>query len=238
MKKRATKLYLFVLVSFSLISLLTTIVIAQDTVLDRLIGPGGLSGVFENLSNSNLFAKTLLFILVALIVYAVAGSLPMMRGDKTYIAALISIVVALLATFFLKSQEINTILLSYGALGITLTGILPFVLIMIIAKQLADAGYGFLNRVIWAVFLIVTGVRWLTATPEDIGTFGTVVYPIIIAAVIIMFAIDKKFWKWFKRGRREGFKEKVEEAAHESVAGAEAMSTIARGLGGRPQKRK
>lgn len=193
-------------------------VTAEDTVLDKIIGPGGLSSAFEKLSSSSLFAQFLLFILVALIVYAVLVSIELFRG-KEFIVGAVSVVVAILSTFFLKSTEVATILISYGALGITLTGLLPFILIMVIAKQLADAGYEFLNIVLWVVFFVITIIRWLTASSAEIGTFGGIVYPILLGLVGAMFFMDKQLWKWFRKGKTEGTIEKLEDTTKLASAG-------------------
>ncbi len=234
MKKSSSKLYPLMLVGLFILMLID--VVSATSILDDITGSGGISAALEKLFDSNIFAKILLFILVALIVYAVAGALPFMKGEKTYIAALIAIVVGLLATFFLKVEEINTILLSYGALGITLTGILPFVLITVIAKQLADAGYRFLNRPIWIVFLIITGVRWLTAEKDTatvegyIGPFGKYVYPLILIAILIMIAIDKQVWKWFRKGKAKGKEEQLKEVVSAGARGIKAGGEFEREL--------
>ncbi|MEK6898647.1 MAG: hypothetical protein AABW79_00950 [Nanoarchaeota archaeon] len=154
---------------------------------------GSIRSFFVGITGSTFqsvgFAQFLLFVLVALIVYSISPFLPFI-GDKNWVSIAISIVVALLATLYLKSEEIYTILLSYGALGIVLTGIIPFFAIAVVASKSHEKGHPIFAKIIWIAFFLVTFARWLTANPAEIGNFGKYVYPIVLVLSVIMF-----FWE-------------------------------------------
>jgi len=166
--------------------------VSAQTVLQNVIDSfrtsvGGLVGTGPG------FAQFLLFILVALIVYAIAEELPFV-GKKGWIAGGVAIVISILSTFFLRSEEVYTILISYGALGITLTAILPFIVIAVISKRSHDKGYFFLSKILWIVFAVVTLFRLGLSTASEIGTFGNFVYPIVLILTLIMLFLEGWFY--------------------------------------------
>jgi len=215
-RKRIIGLLIFGLFAVLLIS---NFVAAQDTVFENIFGGagGGLSNFLESLQESNAFSKLLLFALIALIVYAIVGRLPFVK-DKDYVPGGIAIVVGILATFFLDSTEVETILLSYGALGITLTALIPFFIIIAISKGLNDAGHGHWSKYLYLIFGIVLVIRWFTANPNEIGIFGQVTYPAVLVGLVIISIIEKRLWKWQRKKKTETDIDKYEEMNTKALA--------------------
>jgi len=190
MQKRSLNL---LLLSFVMIMFALGFVSAQTIFSD--IADSFRSGVSGVISPGPGFAQFLLFILVALIIYAIAEELPFV-GTKTWVAGAIAVVVGLLSTFFLKSEEVYTILLSYGALGITLTAIIPFVIISVIAKKAHDKDNVLLGKLLWITFFVVTLFKWGLSSSSEIGTFGKWVYPIVLSLVLAMLFFEN--WIYFR----------------------------------------
>lgn len=171
--------------------------VSAESILDKLTSKSGtdISTSFGNLVNSNGFVVFLLFVLVAVIVYSIAEFLPFI-GQHGWVAGVISVVIAILATFYLNTEEVQSILLSYGALGIVLTVIVPFFAIAAVSKKSYDSGYPFLSKFIWAAFLIVLSIRFFTVDSDKIGNFGYVMYSLFAAAALAMIIMER--WIYFK----------------------------------------
>lgn len=153
------------------------------------------SGSFlSNLLNfSSLgFAKILIFFLVTLIVFGVAEFIPFMSGSLRLRWA-ISIVIALLATLYLNSSDVYTILISYSALGITLTAIIPFIIISIIAKKEHEQGRAFTSKILWLAFIVVLIMK-VIASWSKIGSPEQWIYIIVLVLALIMFIWEKRLY--------------------------------------------
>jgi len=121
-RKRLLGLGLFGLLS---VFLLSSGVLAE-TLAEKFTG-GGASDILTSLQDSQLFSRFLIFVLVALIVYAVSQALPFFEADNLkWIRGLVAVVVAILATLYLEDFEVTTIVFSYSAFGIALSAIFPF----------------------------------------------------------------------------------------------------------------
>ena len=192
--KKGTKILALVFLSLFLISFLAGIVSAQ-TVFDDL--KNGISSFLQsnNLKAGTGFAQILMFCLITLIIYAIAEFLPFI-GDNGLVAFLISAIIGFLSVFYLKNEEIYTILLSYSTLGIVLTSIIPFIVIAVMSKRLFDQGYSWMSRIIWIAFGVVLLVKWLPSSTAQIGQFGEWAYLLTFIGILIMVLFQN--WIYFK----------------------------------------
>lgn len=149
------------------------------------------SSIFESLT----FIKILVLILIFLIIFAVAGFIPFI-GDKVWIQFGVSAIIAILSVIFMKDEEIYTALLSYGAMGITLTMIIPFIALLAISKKLneGDNKIPFASKIMWMVFIVILAVRWFTRNKNEMGYFGAYVIPIIAVISLLMFLWENRIW--------------------------------------------
>lgn len=212
MEKKSVKISGFFVLSILIINLFVGFVSA-DSFADKIAQGVSSAGGFPagDFFEGTGFAKFLLFLLVALIVFGISEMLPFIgKENKTWVSIGISIVVGILATFYLKDTEIYSILLSYGALGITLTVLVPFLLIFFMSIKLREDGYGFFSKVIWLIFGVVLVFRWVFADSgacvagkicESMGSFGNWVYPITIGGVLIMFLWGDKMVESILKGK-------------------------------------
>jgi hypothetical protein len=233
MEKR--RVYCLLFVSLLVLGISLSFVSGMS-IIESIFGSGdGSTDFIKSLQESSFFSRLLLFSLVALIVYAVVSVVPF-AGNNGWVSGAVAVVVGILATLYLDETEIATILLSYGALGITLTALVPFFIIIVLSKGLSDKGYAIWSKIIWVVFGVVTLVRWASVELEEIGTFGTIVYPAVLIGVLVMIAIEKKIWKLARKSKVDDTKDKAQEGAELAVAGGKAMATIAGGMGEAAEK--
>lgn len=202
-----------ILVSLTLVSAETFFEEITNTVRGWF---SGITGDIFKVTDASVSAQILLFFLVALIVYAVSDHIPFLE-QKGWIAALISIVIALLATLYLKSEEIATILQSYGALGIALTIVVPFILIAVISKRLHQKEHMIMAKLLWIVFIVAIAMKFLTAQASEIGTFGKIFSLVAGILALIMLIWENKVYLFL-------WKEQLKSARDTSQA--EALSDV------------
>jgi MFS family permease len=158
MKKESMKILGIVLVSIMLVSLLTGIVAANGgTIFDPV---RDLFVEWEEGQLSQNIAKYLFMALLTLLIYAISKHFPFLEKTEWYINGAISLVIAFLATAYLTPEEIYVMLTAYGAMGMIMGAIIPFIVITFFSIELAKkASFGgtLIQRIIWlgfGVFLI------------------------------------------------------------------------------------
>lgn len=197
--RKEVKVFLGIFIFSILIINLIGYVAAEETIAGQFWGKvtnEANSVPFEKTASSPIFAKFLLFLLVTLIVFAILELFPFLQGRRI-LTFWVSVIVGILSIFYLQSTEVYSILLSYGALGITLTVILPFALVFFMSLQLHQANLSFMSRVAWVVFGVVLFFRWIFADLSQIGVFGKWAYPIGLLLVLILFIEDRQLYRLF-----------------------------------------
>tara|TARA_Y100000034_G_C6868367_1_gene396007 strand:- start:164 stop:889 length:726 start_codon:yes stop_codon:yes gene_type:complete len=208
MEKRKSHYKNFLIItilSLFLIAFSMQFIVAAETVGGEILETisvgslefGNFGKMLESFSEGTGFARFLFFMLVTLIVFGIVSFLPFMGERKPVLSFGISVIIGILSTFYLKDTEVYSILMSYGALGITLTVLIPFIIILLMSSKLYEQGYSFFSKVVWIIFGVVLIFRWLSAPTSEIGVFGTWVYPISAIAVLIMFIWDRQIYKLF-----------------------------------------
>ena len=204
--KKGTKVLALTLLGLVFISCLISIVSAE-AVLDTLLNKLGLSSGNLDYANSPGFAKFLVFILVALIVYGLGDFLPFI-GKKPFVNGAIAIVIGLLSTMYLSTQEIYTAILSYNALGVTLTLIIPFFIIGVISLKSFNSGHVFLSRFIWLAYLLVLIGRYLFGDTNQLGTFGLWTYLLLGIAALLLFMFEYPLYRTISKQKLKSDVEK------------------------------
>jgi glucan phosphoethanolaminetransferase (alkaline phosphatase superfamily) len=191
MSKRVIGLLVVFLFMFSL----SVGIVSADPIINQIekIVSGDSSGSFVKFLEGDGFVKFLIFVLVLLIVYAVSGNIPFLKGKKG-ITFGVSLIVAFLGVVYINGNEVKAILLSYGALGIVLTGILPFILIAVISKSLYEEGYLLATKILWLAFSLVLIFRYITIDLETVGALGKYGLPIILALSLVMLWWEKSIY--------------------------------------------
>ncbi len=198
-KTRGLKFLIFLLVvSFIFISIN---LVSAESIFQNLVGSSDFNFPAISFGDSIWFSKLLLFFLVALIIFGISDALPFLGKPpkKDFIAIGLAIVVGILSVFYLDNTQVYSILLSYNVLGVTLSVIVPFVIIMALSYKLYRGGYAAFSGIVWIVFGVVLVVRWLSADVSEIGAFGAWAYPITLILVLIFLFFQRRIYARFVR---------------------------------------
>lgn len=137
-----------------------------------------------------LFEKFLLFILIAIIVGIVLENLPVFKDrSKKSILRLVAVIIALLGVRWLSFAWLNTILVQYQALFITIAGVLPFMIYWYFVKGFDEV----VRKFAWALYGVIYLGLWITAETE---AYESVYLWGAIVALIYGFVIDKSVQKY------------------------------------------
>lgn len=162
--------------------------------LQEFLGP-----LFEALLNTSqfdafFFYKILIFFLLIFMVYVALKNVPVFK-DNTRITKLVSFIVALIAARYLTEVKlIETILISYGALAVALTTILPFMVYFFFVHNAIKSGVG--RRVAWIFYMVILIGLWANRY-DRIGDTGNYIYFGIFIAAVLLLIFDKKIRDYF-----------------------------------------
>jgi hypothetical protein len=223
MKKKGVKSFLLATLFSIIIS--TTIISAQTTsdsafiqgfekawngVIDFITVI--LAPIFGTQSATNLapgevlFIKLLFFTILFLFVWSVAEQISLF-SERKWAAVLVAIAVSVLATRFLAAPGwIETIMLPYGALGITISAIIPLIIYFYFVQATVENPT--MRKISWifasVVFMILYFMR-----AEEIGQIAgggfnpANIYLITAIACIAFLLFDKTIQKTMERVRAE-----------------------------------
>jgi hypothetical protein len=188
------------------------------SIVEAFFGPIG--NFFENL----IIAKLLLIALVAMLVYSIATFLPFIPADKEWVRWAISIVVAVLAFLFVPLEDIRALLVTYEAMGVMMTSVVPLVILIVftfeLRKKMEERGAEYtvyatwINRFLLVGFAIYVAVKWAglseKAGPAGAPTSLSTIYLITLLILVIWFFMEKRLYARVKKLMIAG---EVEEAA-------------------------
>ncbi|OGJ19048.1 hypothetical protein A3K73_04485 [Candidatus Pacearchaeota archaeon RBG_13_36_9] len=146
-----------------------------------------------------LVAKILLSIILFALLWNVFSFMPFLNIGWS--RTLASIIVTLLGVRLLNAGWIYTILLPYGALAISITAIIPFIIYFFFVEKGITSSAG--RKVAWVFFIVVFAMLWALRVfyIKDgglaIGTPQAFVYPIACVVALIMLLMDKTIHAWF-----------------------------------------
>lgn len=156
-------------------------------------------------------AKYSFIVLIMLLIYAIlnAGVIPFVGHANWYIKLPISVLIGFLAGAYITPSEVYMLLTSYGALGIILGGIIPFIIVSFFTIELGkeDAmGGKAISILVWIAFIIFIGIKAITGMAEEkIKVWEGVIYLILVlGGFIFIFAYNYITLKLFKSGVNQG----------------------------------
>lgn len=138
-----------------------------------------------------LFERFLVFLLIFSVAYLSLGRTPFFEGQPTILKT-VTILFSLLAIRFIDYEWLNTILLSYGAVGIGLTAILPFVVYVYFLHNVSEASPTG-RKIGWIFFIMVYYGLWSTA---ESALYGQVYFWTIFVALLFLL-LDGSIHKYF-----------------------------------------
>jgi len=171
------------------------------SLVTNLLGPffnailGEYTGGYGDFSANEIFLiRILLLILLFILIYTGTKNVPTIK-DNNAVVFIISIAVSLIAVRFMsKSEFFFGILLPYGALGVALTTMLPFIIFFFFvhAVKLGSAG----RKIGWLFFAIVFISLWVSKS-DQLSPTSNWIYIISIIAIAIVFVFDRAVHRYF-----------------------------------------
>ena len=190
-RKKIVSLFFFGLIVFSILGFVSA---AESTLFNSLKGNQLLGPIFDlfGFTSSEGFATFLLATLVIMIVYSLMSFVPFF-GDSVGIQWAASIIIGVLAFFYVDISRVKTLLLAYEALGFVFAGVIPFLVVLAFTIKLETGkntkgkistyiisntvlwvflGYIFFKAIgegsdsnlrIWMWALLVAGIFWIIA---------------------------------------------------------------------------
>jgi len=148
-------------------------------------------------------AKYLFLFLIAIVLFNVLEFVPIVGGKAPGRRWVVSFVVAFLGTAYLSTSDVYTMLAGYGALGMVVGGILPFIILMYFSTHLAKGGKKnrggqLFAKFMWFVFIIflvwklVDGMYYC-----ELGTDKTACINMLEGWIYVGLIVAGIVWIWF-----------------------------------------
>ena len=189
-------------------STIDSIIAYTAPVFEALLG--------EYQSSEFFFVKCMLLILLFVMITGATKVIPTLGKNKG-VSMVISIIVSIIAVRYIsETQMIKGILLPYGALGIALVTILPFLIFFYFIHSTGMAGMG--RRLCWIFFGIVF-IALFISRYDQLPTLGRQIYIASIILIAAVFMFDKAIHRYFFLHELSIFYRK---AANKSVAALQA----------------
>ncbi len=175
-------------------------------------------------------AKIFFFVILIFVIYLLISSL---FPRATVITSIISILVAFLATAYITPDEIYSVLISYTALGLTLSTLLPLAIMMGLTYRAIVAIEGkaallilqFIGWILFAAYSVYRVIYGIYVAEEGYIWTNWIILAIAVLALIMVI-----FNKWIIKSIAHAYIESSEEAARETVDKATSfLKTAARG---------
>jgi hypothetical protein len=212
--KKAGKIVALILLGLFALSMLASIVSAltiEDftTSLKNLLKSANLEEFLTRLiSPSILFA-----VLIFLIIFTIVSVLPMIKSASKGIKIAIAVVVAILSSAFISPDIIRPLINQYSALGITVSFVLPFILIFYFIKETVPRNKT-IQRVIWIIYFIALAISYI-GNRNTLTSPGNLIYWGMAIGAAVMFFYGRTvldlLWK-------EELREQLEERTGQAQA--------------------
>jgi len=207
------KLVAIVIATFFIFAFLLAFVnVPQNaTVTGQATDGGFISDLFTDWSAGNLdvnIAKYLFFFMLTMLIFSVLNFAKF--PPKIALQFLIALPVGFLATAYITPDEIFTILTSYSALGIVLSFLLPFIIMLFFSAMLVSnekikhmsMPKIMLEVFLWFFFVIVMGYKLIMGVVRGEALLGLNLPLIImigiffISCLILIFNKTFRNWMW------------------------------------------
>jgi hypothetical protein len=167
MRKREIKLMLLSLIAFLFVFSSIAFVFAAESWQNIMAGSFSdffTSSGWESGNIPSNVAKIFFFVIIGLVIFLILN--PIFGGKHTGIMLILSGAISFLATAYITPDEIYSILISYTALGLTITTLIPIAILLGLSFRAATASEGqtiliLLQWVAWILFSIYSIYRFI-----------------------------------------------------------------------------
>ena len=158
---------------------------------------GDMAGTENISSESLLFARLLLLIILVTIFFTVLGRVDFFK-PKGGLLWILSLSTGILAVRFFSAEIVETILVPYQTFGFVVTSLIPFVIFfLLVSIGMKNARPG-VRRVAWIFFAVVFIGLWIYS-PDLADNSSKNIYLATVVAAIIMLKLDGTIHMFFKR---------------------------------------
>lgn len=203
---------IFLLALFAVVFLSTFV--AAATVAQE--AASSIANFFEGAGlSAGMMTKILLIVLLWLIVWNIVHELKL-GGNSSLISSIIALIISILAFIYIPQEEINAIVLQYGAMGSTILTVIPFIIILWFSLRTDNL---FIARITWIFYVfyyfLLFVYKWATTEVPAGAAWWTVGLPYLIALVmgIIIFFVLAPIRNLIFKGEMEKLGEKATKAA-------------------------
>jgi len=169
---------------------------ALDTIIE-FMAPFFEKIIGEYSGSEFFFLKVLILFLLIFIIGKILESLPLFdewKNNKKVIW-IISIIISILAVRFIKETELFTaIFIQYGALGASITAILPMVIFFYFIHNTKVGTFG--RKIFWIIYASVVIGLWISKQSE-ISEVANWAYIITLIAIVLCIFFDKSIHSYF-----------------------------------------
>lgn len=162
---------------------------------------------------STNIAKYLFLALLAIILYSLSSVLPFLSDQNEWLKWGFAIIVGFLATAFITPEEVYLLLVSYGAMGMVISSVIPLIILFFFTYELEKKNKRFgstLTTMVWVGFVIFMVYRliagWASGNIDAWGFWLFII--VIVASIAFILYKDKLFDRIYKKGIEEGIKGK------------------------------
>ncbi len=177
------------------------------------------SGIFQGIGDvlsplygdKAWFTQILFGILLWMILYSITET---MFGSK-YLTSIISLVIVFLVFIALPQDFLQSILISYGAMGAAILSVIPFMIILVFTVRVQSA---LVARILWIFFITyyagILVYSWVTS--GDFISSTSIVYLFALIAGILIFSFIGTIRKAIFKGEMSALKEQGNKVANRS----------------------
>ena len=160
-------------------------------------------------------AKYLFLALLSIIIYSIVGVLPFLSDQSNWIKWPFSIIVGFLATAFVTPAEVYMMLLSYSAMGVVISGVIPLVILVFFTIEVEkkdDRAGAMITPVVWIAFIAFLIYKVIAGWASDtnyLGATEALIYlGVMVASILFVIYKNKILNMIFERGMKAGMHKK------------------------------
>jgi len=149
---------------------------------EQMFGP--LFSAFLGGTGEHMFERILFLCILISIIYMVVSNMDIFKSNPT-VVWIITISISLLSTRFLVGTLVETVLLPYSVLGVSLTAVLPILIYFTFVQSFSESAI--VRKVLWIFFIIIFLGIW-GARYDELGKLSWIyMITAIVAFLFLLF---------------------------------------------------
>jgi len=166
-------------------------------------------------------AKIFLLFIVSIVVYLALSSFSIFQGNKTLVMVL-SFLIGFLATAYFTPKEVYSLLNSYDALGLTISALIPFFVLMGLSFRAVQDGNPsqiLFQWIAWGAFAAFSVYRFVYDffwAHEGSKPVNSILLAMAILS-LVMFIFNERIISFFRRRFLEAIEESARETSREAA---------------------